>query len=113
MMQKIHLYLTIVLLSSVCINGLTGDAHYVELAVVKASKIPMKIKPNFINKDDNRKYAMSQMALPYIKDAKIRKHMAGATWCGTPTMTYVLKNGRPSENELRMEATLIEAQYRK
>jgi hypothetical protein len=113
MMQKIHLYLTIVLLFFVCINGLTGDAHYEELVVVKASRTPMKMKPHFINRDGNREYAIASLALPYIKDAKIRKRIAAATWCGTPTMTYVLKNGRPSENELRMEATLIEARYHK
>jgi hypothetical protein len=112
MMQKIHLYLTIVLLSLVCINGLTGDAHHVELAVVKASKIPIKIKPHFINMDGGRKYAAFSLALPYINDAKIKKRIAAATWCGTPTLNYVLKHGRPTENELRMEATLIEARYR-
>jgi hypothetical protein len=113
MMQKIHLYLTIVLLSSVCINGLTGDAHYVELAVVKASKIPMKIKPHFINMDGGRDYAMSQMAVPYIRDEKTRKEIALATWCGTPTWRYLANHPRPSEDELRMEATLIETRYRK
>jgi hypothetical protein len=113
MMRKIHLYLTIVLLSLVCINGLTSDAHYVELDVVKASIKPMKAKPHVYNTDGNRGYAFASLALPYIKDEKIRKEIAAATWCGTPTMTYVLKNGRPSENELRMEATLIEARYRK
>ena len=111
-MQKTHLYLTIVLLALVCINGLTGDAHYVELAVVKASGIPMKIKPHVVNTEGNRGYALASLALPYIKNEKIRKHIAAATWCGTPTMAYVLKNGNPTENELRMEATLIEARYR-
>jgi hypothetical protein len=113
MMQKTHLYLSMVLLSLVCINGLTSDAHYAEPAVVKASKKPMKAKPHVVNTDGDRGYAFASLALPYIKDEKIRKHIAAATWCGTPTMAYVLKNGRPSENELRMEATLIEARYQK
>jgi len=111
MMRKIHLYLTIVLLSLVCINGLTSDAHYIELDVVKASTIPMKVKPYFYNTDGDREYAISHLALPYIKDTEIKNRIAAATWCGTPTLNYVLKNGMPTENELRMEATLIELRY--
>jgi hypothetical protein len=112
-MRKMYPYLTLVLLSLVCINGLTGDAHYIVLDVVKASNKPLKIKPHVFNRDGGREYAFASLALPYIKDAKIRKRITAATWCGTPTMTYVLKNGRPTENELRMEAALIDARDQK
>jgi hypothetical protein len=112
MIHKIHLYLTIVLLSLVCINGLTADAHYVEMDIVKAPKAPIKVRPHFYNTDGGRGYAMSQLAVPYIRDEKIRKEIALWTWCGTPTWQYFSKHTRPTEDELRMEATLIEARIR-
>ena len=96
-------------MSLTCINGLTSDVHYIKLDVVKASSKPMKLKPKVHNTDGGRSYAYGQLAIPYIKDAAIRKKLAKMLWCGTPTLQYFSKHPRPSENELRMEAALIEA----
>ena len=109
MHRFLYQFVSIALVSLVCINGLTSDVHYVKLDVVKASNKPMKIKPRIYNTDGGRSYAFAQLAVPFIKDEKIRKKVASFTWCGTPTWQYYSKHPRPSENELRMEAALIEA----
>jgi hypothetical protein len=111
MLRFINLFVSITLVSLVCINGLKSDARYVELNIVNAPKLPMKVKPIFYNTDGGRNYAFSQLAVPFIKDEKIRKQVALATWCGTPTWGYLANHPRPSEEELRMEATLITAKY--
>ena len=109
MHRFLYQFVSITLVSLVCINGLTSDVHYVEPKIVKASSKPMKIKPRIYNTDGGRSYAFAQLAVPFIKDEKIRKKVASFTWCGTPTFEYFSKHPRPSENELRMEAALIEA----
>ena len=114
MFRFLNLFVSITLVSLVCINGLTSDVYYIELDVVKASSKPMKVRPIKIEvrthiTDRNRSYAYAQLAVPYIKDEKIRKKVAAFTWCGTPTWQYFSKHPRPTETELRMEAALSEA----
>ena len=112
MLRTSQYYLTIILVVLVCINGLTSDAYIVELDVVKASKRPIKVKPKFYNSVDGMNYAIVQLAIPYIKDENIKKKVARVYWCGTPTWGYLANHPMPSENDLRMEASLIEARYK-
>ena len=56
-------------------------------------------------------YALNALAIPYIKDKRLRKWVALSHWCGTPTWDYVMKMGMPEEQVLRERAAVIEARW--
>jgi hypothetical protein len=113
MLRFLNLFVSITLVLLVCINGLTSDVFYVEPEIVKASNGPMRIKPSIYNTDGGRSYAYAQLAVPFIKDEIIRKKVASFTWCGTPTWEYFAYHPWPTKDQLRIEATLLEAKYNK
>ena len=91
-----------------------SEAVSAEIPVVKAPAGPFKVKltslppyHGFIGAE----YALDSLALPYIKDKSIRKSLATILWCGTPTIDYLLKKGRPSEQVLKDRAVSIEARW--
>jgi hypothetical protein len=54
-------------------------------------------------------YAMSQLAVPYIKDAALREQASRVLFCGTPTIQYLLEHPMPSEETLIEHAAVLEA----
>ncbi|MBT3766182.1 MAG: hypothetical protein HOB79_17405 [Rhodospirillaceae bacterium] len=111
MARTSYLIFTMALVSVTCISGLTSSAGPFELPVVKAPAGPFKVKPSSgpqLSLMDGE-YALNALAIPYIKDKRIRETVAIFHWCGTPTWDYVMKRGMPEEQVLRDRAARIEA----
>jgi hypothetical protein len=113
MARTTYLIFTMALISVTCINGLTSSAGPFELPIVKAPAGPFKVKPSsrpqFSFTDSE--YALNALAIPFIKDKRIRKWVALFHWCGTPTMDYVMKRGMPEVQVLKDRAAMIEARW--
>jgi uncharacterized protein YceK len=45
-------------------------------------------------------WALDALAIPYIKDEKIKERVAQIHWCGTPVLEYLASNERPSDDVL-------------
>ena len=52
--------------------------------------------------------ALDALAIPFIKDPKIRERLGQMHWCGTPEMKYLANNPRPSEDVLIARAAEME-----
>lgn len=108
MLRKVYTTLSVFLVSVTCINGLSRDAVLFEIPVVNAPEGPMKVRPQGKHSNDEE-YALTALAIPYIKDDVLRKSMERAYWCGTPTGYYLSRNPRPSKEHLVQLAARIEA----
>lgn len=60
----------------------------------------------------NEDWALDALAIPYIKDQRIKERIAQMHWCGTPALEYLASNARPSENMLITRAATIEVAWR-
>jgi hypothetical protein len=58
-------------------------------------------------------YVMDQLAIPYIKDKKIRDYYAKTFWCWTPAMDYLQHNLEPDPALLKKRAERLAARYQK
>ena len=113
MLRKSYILFIMSLISVTCINGLTSSAGPFELPIVKAPAGPFKVKPSSLpsfNFTDSE-YALNALAIPYIKDKRLRKMVASLYWCGTPTVNYVMNRGMPEEQVLKDRAVEIEARW--
>ena len=113
MLRKSYILFIMALISVTCINGLTTSAGPFELPVVKAPAGPFKVKPSSLPQLSlmDGEYALNALAIPYIKDERLRKMVASLYWCGTPTVDYVMKRGMPEEQVLKDRAVEIEARW--
>jgi len=113
MLRTTYLVFTFALISVTCINGLTSSAGPFELPVVKAQAGPFKVKPPSLPQLSlmDGEYALNALAIPYIKDKRIRETVALFHWCGTPTIDYVMKRGMPEEQVLKDRAARLEADW--
>ena len=62
--------------------------------------------------DTDTGYALDALAIPYIKDQKIKERVAQIHWCGTPVLEYLASNERPSDNVLIARAAKLEVAWR-
>ena len=97
-----YVIFTFALISVTCISGLSSSAGPFEPPVVKSTPVQSKAAPKSLDwplgLGSDEAYALNSMAIPYIKNPKIRKSIARFYWCGTPTQNYVMNNGMPPEN---------------
>jgi hypothetical protein len=113
----LELGLGITLVVVVCVTGLERDSKGFHIPMIKAQPGPWKVKAKFSEKSvtlssSEHSYALNQLSIPYIQDPKIRKLAWGIYWCGTPTMSYLLANSRPTVGELEKNAVKLEANLR-
>ena len=119
-----YVIFTFALISVTCISGLSSSAGPFELPVVKSTPVQSKAAPKSLGGLSfdaelsllglgpiRYAYALNSMAIPYIKNPKIRKSFARFYWCGTPAITYLITNGTPSEQLLMKRAAIIEARW--
>ena len=83
------------------------------IPLVQAAEGPFKVRPDPKRYDVPLKgYVLDQLAIPYIKDKKIRDDYAKTYWCGTPTAQYLKNNPAPDPTFLKMHAETLIARYR-
>ena len=123
MARTSYLIFTMVLVSVVCINGLSSSAGSSELPVVKSTSVQSKAAPkslgvlssdtelSLLGLGSDEAYAFNSMAIPYIENPKIRKSFARFYRCGTPAIDYWMTHGTPSPYLLEERAARIEAHY--
>ena len=123
MARTSYLIFTMVLVSVVCINGLSSSAGPSELPVVKSTPVQSKAAPkslgvlssdtelSLLGLGSDEAYAFNSMAIPYIENPKIRKSFARFYRCGTPAIDYWMTHGTPSPYLLEERAARIEAHY--
>ena len=96
------------------LNHIIVQSNVDGIPLVKAPIGPMKFRPELQSvsgHSENVEYALTALAAPFIKDAVIRKKVAQAHWCGTPTMSYLFRNPYPSREILIERAGVIEARF--
>ena len=59
----------------------------------------------------NEDWALDALAIPYIKDPRIKERVSQMHWCGTPEWEYLLSNARPSEDALIARAAKMEVAW--
>ena len=107
-----YVIFTFALISVTCISGLSSSAGPFELPVVKSTPVQSKaVSKSLIGLGSDEEYALNSMAIPYIKNPKIRKAFARSYWCGTPAIQYTATNGMPSPQLLIKRAAIIEARW--
>ena len=87
------LTLTIILITLVSVNEITGDS---------------KTDSWF----DDRRDVPPGLIIPYIKDKEIRAQAWAINWCGTPILQYLAKFPEPPESVLEKLAEDMETGYR-
>ena len=118
-----YVIFTFALISVTCISGLSSSAGPFEPPVVKSTPVQSKVVSNsllglgsdaelsLLGLGSDEAYALNSMAIPYIKNPKIRKSIARFYWCGTPALQYTMTHGTPSEQLLMKRAAIIEARW--
>ena len=97
------------------------------LPVVKAPPGDFKVRPFYsldyhdpkaqfddrvwFDSGSDTSYALDALALDYIPNPYIRREIGSVYWCGTPTLDYSWKYGKPPEKYLRKRAARMEAKY--
>ena len=123
MMRTSYVMFTFALISVTCISGLSSSAGPFEPPVVKSTPVQSKAAPksmgglgsdaelSLLGLGSDEAYALNSMAIPYIKNPKIRKSFARFYRCGTPAMYYMVTHGMPSPQLLIKRAAIIEARW--
>ena len=107
-----YVIFTFALISVTCISGLSSSAGPFEPPVVKSTPVQSKVvSKSLLGLGSDAEYALNSLAIPYIKNPKIRKSFARFYRCGTPAMYYMMTHGMPSPQLLIKRAAIIEARW--
>jgi hypothetical protein len=112
--RKLELGIGVILVVIVCLMGLEKDSKEFQVSLIKAQPEPWKVRATISNRSvrrssSERSYALNQLSIPYIQDPALRKFARGIYWCGTPTISYLLSNSRPTNSELKKNAVRLAA----
>jgi hypothetical protein len=109
--------LSIAIIATVLLGATAALYHPGNAAIplVQAAEGPFKVRPPkraYPISPGDLDYVMDQLAIPYIKDKKIRDYYAKTFWCWTPAMDYLQHNPEPDPALLKKRAERLVARYK-